>query len=131
MHDDAELVERAINAGVRGYLLKDHAARDVVEAIVAVSRGDHWFRTGIPETLVNEFRYGSTKRSTSATGLTPRQIEILRLICDGLTEREIADELCISHHTVHVHKNNIMQSLALHSKVDLLKYAVQHKLVQM
>ena len=131
MHDDAELVERAVKAGVRGYLLKDHAARDVVEAIVAVSRGDHWFKTGIPETLVNEFRYGSTKRPTSATGLTPRQIEILRLICDGLTERQIADELGISHHTVHVHKNNIMQSLALHSKVDLVKYAVQHKLVQM
>ncbi len=131
MHDDAELVERAVAAGVRGYLLKDHAARDIVEAIVAVAQGDHWFRTGIPETLVNEFRYGPAKRSTGATQLTPRQLEILRLICDGLTEREIAEELGISHHTVHVHKNNIMQSLSLHSKVDLVKYAVQHKLVQM
>ena len=130
MYDDAELVERAVNAGVRGYLLKDHAARDVVEAIVAVSEGDHWFRTGVPQSLVNQFRLGSATRSTGATDLTSRQIEILRLICDGLTEREIADELGISHHTVHVHKNNIMQSLSLHSKVDLVKYAVQHKLVQ-
>lgn len=131
MHDDAELVERAVHAGVRGYLLKDHAAREVVQAIVAVSRGEHWFRTGIPETVVNEFRFGSGTRSTGSTELTPRQVEVLRLICDGMTEREIADELGISHHTVHVHKNNIMQSLQLHSKVDLVKYAVQHKLVQM
>lgn len=131
MHDDAALVERAIRAGVRGYMLKDHVAREVVQAIVAVSRGEHWFRTGMPETLVNELRFGSTTRSTGATDLTPRQVEVLRLICDGMTEREIADELGISHHTVHVHKNNIMQSLQLHSKVDLVKYAVQHKLVQM
>ncbi len=131
MHDDAELVERAIRAGVRGYMLKDHVAQELVQAIVAVSRGEHWFRTSMPDTMVNEFRYGSATHSKGATDLTPRQVEVLRLICDGMTEREIAEDLGISHHTVHVHKNNIMQSLQLHSKVDLVKYAVQHKLVQM
>ncbi|MFW5777478.1 MAG: response regulator transcription factor, partial [Spirochaetota bacterium] len=80
--------------------------------------------------VVAEYRYGASDDSKVDTRLTPRQTEILELICDGLTEREIADSLGISHHTVHVHKNNIMQTLHLHSKVDLVKYAVQHKLVQ-
>ena len=130
MHHDADLVERAIKANVWGYLLKDNAANQVVEAIEAVHRGSTYFKSGIPEDIVSEYRYASADDSKTETKLTPRQIEILELICDGLTEREIAESLGISHHTVHVHKNNIMQTLHLHSKVDLVKYAVQHKLVQ-
>jgi DNA-binding NarL/FixJ family response regulator len=131
MHNDAELVERAVRAGVRGYLLKENAATAVVEAIVAVSRGDQWFDPAIPGELVSQYRYDGTGSTTTTTRLTPRQTEVLRLICEGMTEREIADDLGISHHTVHIHKNNIMQTLHLHSKVDLVKYALQHKLVQM
>ena len=131
MHNDAELVERAVRAGVRGYLLKENAATAVVDAIVAVSRGDQWFDPGIPGELVSQYRYDGTGSTTTTTRLTPRQTEVLRLICEGMTEREIADDLGISHHTVHIHKNNIMQTLHLHSKVDLVKYALQHKLVQM
>lgn len=130
MHRDADLVERAIKAKVWGYLLKENAASQVTEAIEAVHRGSTYFKSGIPDDIVSEYRYGTTDDSKVETQLTPRQVEILELICDGLTEREIADSLGISHHTVHVHKNNIMQTLHLHSKVDLVKYAVQHKLVQ-
>lgn len=130
MHQDADLVERAIKAKVWGYLLKENAASQVTEAIEAVHRGSTYFKSGIPDDVVSEYRYGTSDDSKVETKLTPRQIEILELICDGLTEREIADSLGISHHTVHVHKNNIMQTLHLHSKVDLVKYAVQHKLVQ-
>ncbi len=131
MHNDAELVERAVRAGVRGYLLKENAATAVVDAIIAVSRGDQWFDPGIPGELVSQYRYDGTGSTATTTRLTPRQTEVLRLICEGMTEREIADDLGISHHTVHIHKNNIMQTLHLHSKVDLVKYALQHKLVQM
>ena len=130
MHRDADLVERAIKAKVWGYLLKENAASQVTEAIEAVHRGSTYFKSGIPDDVVSEYRYGTSDDAKVETKLTPRQIEILELICDGLTEREIADSLGISHHTVHVHKNNIMQTLHLHSKVDLVKYAVQHKLVQ-
>lgn len=131
MYHDAELIERAVKAGVWGYLLKDAAADEVVEAIKAVHRGSTWFKSGVPEDIVSEYRFASSDDSHVETRLTPRQTEILELICDGLTEREIAASLGISHHTVHVHKNNIMQTLHLHSKVDLVKYAVQHKLVQL
>ncbi|MFW6232212.1 MAG: response regulator transcription factor [Spirochaetota bacterium] len=130
MHRDADLVERAIKAKVWGYLLKENAASQVTEAIEAVHRGSTYFKSGIPDDVVSEYRYGTSDDTKVETKLTPRQIEILELICDGLTERQIADSLGISHHTVHVHKNNIMQTLHLHSKVDLVKYAVQHKLVQ-
>ena len=130
MHRDADLVERAIKAKVWGYLLKENAASQVTEAIEAVHRGSTYFKSGIPDDVVSEYRYSTSDDDRVETKLTPRQIEILELICDGLTERQIADSLGISHHTVHVHKNNIMQTLHLHSKVDLVKYAVQHKLVQ-
>ena len=130
MHRDADLVERAIKAKVWGYLLKENAASQVTEAIEAVHRGSTYFKSGIPDDVVSEYRYGTSDDAKVETKLTPRQIEILELICDGLTERQIAESLGISHHTVHVHKNNIMQTLHLHSKVDLVKYAVQHKLVQ-
>lgn len=130
MHNDAELVERAVSAGVHGYLLKDHAADRLVDAIAAVSRGDTYFEAGIPPEIVTQFRYARADPEKPSVRLTPRQTEVLRLICDGLTERDIAAELGISHHTVHVHKNNIMQTLNLHSKVDLVKYAVRHRLVQ-
>ena len=130
MHHDAELVERAIKAKVWGYLLKENAANQVVQAIEAVHRGSTFFKSGIPQDIVSEYRYASSDDSKIETKLTQRQTEILELICDGLTEREIASSLGISHHTVHVHKNNIMQTLHLHSKVELVKYAVQHKLVQ-
>jgi len=130
MHRDAELVERAIKAKVWGYLLKENAASQVTDAIEAVHRGSTYFKSGIPDDVVSEYRYGTSDDSKVETKLTPRQTEILELICDGLTEREIAETLGISHHTVHVHKNNIMQTLRLHSKVDLVKYAVHHKLVQ-
>ena len=130
MYRDAELVERAIRAHVWGYLLKDDAANRVVDAIRSVHQGETYFKTGTLEDIVSAYRYASPDDSRLAARLTPRQTEIVGLICEGMTEREIANDLGISHHTVHVHKNNIMQTLHLHTKVDLVKYAVQHKLVQ-
>ena len=129
MYQDADLVERAVRAGAWGYLLKDSSPEDLVSAIRSVDRGERCFRTGLPAQTVAQYRFDAAGGAAHSTTLTARQLEVLKYICDGLTETEIADELGISHHTVHVHKNNVMQTLGVHSKIDLLKYAVRHKLV--
>lgn len=126
MHDEPDIVGRAIRAGAWGYVLKEEAAQTVARAIRAVYEGDHYYSPTIPQELIAEYRYCDEPADEV---LTPRQREVLSLICEGLTEREIADHMRISHYTVHVHKNNIHQKLHLHSKVDLVKYAIQHGLV--
>lgn len=128
MFDDADIIERAVKAGVWGYLLKENAAETVVEAIKTVHRGKRYFSPSIPEEAIADYQYSGDRLETH---LTPRQLEVIGLICEGKTEREIAEVLGISPHTAHVHKNNILQTLHLHSKVDVVKYAVQHGLVQL
>lgn len=131
MYHDLDLIERALQNGVSGYILKNNAAHMVVDAILAVRRGKTFFDRTIPADTLSQLRYRPREGSKAATELTGRQLEVLRLICDGKTEREIADELGISFHTAHAHKNNIMQKLGLHSKVELVRYAVQRNLLKM
>lgn len=129
MYTDAELIERAMAVGIRGYALKSSPSQTIVAAIKAVYAGDLYFDESIPEDVKVQVRF-SKKKPSSVPTLTSRQLEVLKLICDGQTERQIADSLGISYHTAHAHKNNIMQRLHVHSKVDLVKYAVQKHLVQ-
>ncbi|MFP4376588.1 MAG: response regulator transcription factor [Spirochaetales bacterium] len=129
MYTDAELIERAMAVGIRGYALKSSPSRTVVDAIKAVCAGELFFDESIPDDIKVQARFSQKKPSTTPA-LTSRQLEVLKLICDGHTERQIADSLGISYHTAHAHKNNIMQRLHIHSKVDLVKYAVQKRLVQ-
>jgi DNA-binding NarL/FixJ family response regulator len=125
MYADTPLIVRAIRLGAWGYILKDNAAATIVEAIIAVSRGNKFFDSCIPESVIENYA------GEEGGALTPRQTEVLRLICEGRTEREIAEELGISSHTAHAHKNNIMRKLNIHSKVALVRYALDRKLVQL
>lgn len=131
MHHDADLVERAILSGAKGYILKNNAATMVLEALESVSQGKTYYDRTIPEELLTQLRYKPVEESKPSTELTSRQLEVLRLICQGRTEKEIAGDLGISFHTAHAHKSNIMQKLGLHSKVELLRYAVQRNLLKM
>ncbi len=130
MYQEVDLIERAIRSSVWGYVLKSNAANTVVDAIRSVYSGKSFFDPAIPKEVISQLRYQKAQPGRLSTTLTPRQIEVLRLICDGKTEREIAAELGISFHTAHAHKSNIMQKLGLHSKVDLVRYAVQRNLTK-
>lgn len=127
-YKDADIVERAVKAGVWGYLLKADPAGTLIDAITVVHGGGRYFSPSIPREMITGYRCSG---DTLETELTRRQLEVVGLICEGKTEREIAEELEISHHTAHVHKNNILQTLHLHSKVDIVKYAVQRGVVQL
>jgi two-component system response regulator NreC len=132
MYKDKILVEKAIKNGARGYVLKESAGEELVKAIEEVYNGQYYFSPAISGHLVHGFLYGRNDgdEETLESQLTDRQREILKLICDGYTEKDIGSELNISYHTVHVHKNNIMKALDIHSKAELIKYAIKNKIVQ-
>lgn len=133
MYKDETVIERVVHNGARAFVLKDSSPIEVVKAIESVYSGNYYFSPEISGQIVQSLLEGGRNKSGNEPEerLTERQQEILRLICDGHTEREIGDALNISHHTVHVHKNNIMNLLNLHSKVDLVKYAVKNRIIQL
>jgi two-component system, NarL family, response regulator NreC len=133
MYKDKVLVEKAIRSGARGYILKESATEEVVKAIDEVYAGRYYFSPDVSGYLVHGFLHPSQEGDggTAESELTDRQREILKLICDGYTEKQIGEELNISYHTVHVHKNNIMKALDIHSKAELIKYAVKHQIIQL
>jgi DNA-binding NarL/FixJ family response regulator len=133
MYDEKILVERAIRAGAKGYILKESAAEEIVQAVEEIYRGGYYFSPKVGGYLAQEFlqeRNGEDLQVLE-TDLTRRQTEILKRICQGLTEKEIAYELSISPNTVHVHINNIMNKVQIHNKAGLIKYAIKMGIVQL
>ena len=119
MHSESTVVQQALDAGARGYILKNVVDLDLAAAIVRVAAGE----TVIDRTLVKPSLAGERHR------LTPRELEVLQLICDGLSNRDIAARLTLSVNTVAVHRANIMATLGVHKTAELVMYALQHGLV--
>jgi len=119
MHSEETLVQQALDAGARGYILKNVLDLDLAAAIVRVAAGE----TVIDQTLVRPALAGERHR------LTPRELEVLQLICDGLSNKDIALRLKLSANTVAVHRANIMSALGVHKTAELVVYALQHGLV--
>jgi DNA-binding NarL/FixJ family response regulator len=119
MHSEETVVRQAIDAGARGYVLKNVVDLDLAAAIVRVAAGE----TVVDETLLKPALAGERNR------LTPRELEVLQLICDGLSNKDIAATLKVSANTVAVHRANIMNTLGVHKTAELVVYALQHGLV--
>jgi DNA-binding NarL/FixJ family response regulator len=133
MYDEKILVERAIRAGARAYILKESAAEEITKAIEEVYNGGYFFSPKISGYLAQEFLHEPQEKAPQSldTALTRRQTEILKRVCQGLTEKEIAYQLNISPNTVHVHINNIMNKVQIHNKAGLIKYAIKMGFVQL
>jgi two-component system response regulator NreC len=133
MYDEKILVERAIRAGARAYILKESAAEEIAKAVEEVYGGGYFFSPKISGYLAREFLHEHSDKGSQSleTALTSRQTEILKRVCQGLTEKEIAYELNISPNTVHVHINNIMNKVQIHNKAGLIKYAIKMGFVQL
>lgn len=119
MHSEETVVRQAMDAGVRGYILKNVIDLDLAAAIIRVAAGE----TVFDETLVKPSLAGERNR------LTPRELEVLQLICNGLSNREIAAKLEVSINTVAVHRANIMNALGVHKTAELVAYALKNGLV--
>ncbi|HUI28380.1 MAG TPA: response regulator transcription factor [Candidatus Kryptonia bacterium] len=121
MHADEQYVRQSLAAGAKGYLLKDADDQDLVEAVLAVQRGD----TRFSGTLV---RAVSVDGEAAPEVLSPREREVLSLICSGRTNREAAETLGLSVNTVETHRKHIIDKLDLHSTAELVRYAIRHGL---
>jgi len=132
MYEDKLLVERSFKSGACGYITKESPGEEIIRAVKEVYRGKYYLSPSIAGYMIEGFLDISSEREQEKpkSELTVRQREILKLICDGLTEKEIASLLDISMHTVHVHKNNIMSKLGIHTKAGLVKYALRAGITQ-
>ncbi len=130
MHEDEQYFFQMLNAGASGYVPKRAAADDLVSAIRVVSQGNVFLYPSLARLLVTDY---VQREATGQTGdrepLTPREREVLTMIAEGKTNREIAEALVISIKTVDRHRENIMHKLNLHSRVELVKYAIEKGLI--
>lgn len=122
MFDQTEAVEQMLDAGANGYLLKNSSLQEVLAAVKAVYIGENYFDVNI-NTNSLEQNAPSKKKGL----LTKRQIEILGLVAQGKTSREIADQLFIGTHTVDTHRKNMIRILGLQGKGELMRYALEKK----
>jgi two-component system response regulator NreC len=131
MHSDEGYVLRALKAGAKGYLLKDSAESDLVQAIRAASEGKAFFSPEISRILVEDYVREMGKRGTedSYQLLTPREREILQLLAEGKSNKEIATALNLSLYTVETHRRNVQEKLNLHSLAELILYAVRKGII--
>ena len=131
VHDSEQYFFEALRAGASGYVLKTAANRDLVEACRAAMRGEPFLFTGAVRALVRDYleraRNGEDIREDP---LTPRESEILKLIAEGYTGKQIAKELVISQKTVDRHRSNILEKLGLRDRVDLTRYAIRRGLIE-
>ena len=131
MYSDESYVMRALEAGARAYLLKDSAVTDLIRAIEAVSQGKSFFSPKISRILAEEYVRALKQKgiADSYELLTPREREILQLLAEGKTNKEVATSLNISVYTAETHRGNILQKLNLHSSAELVLYAVRKGII--
>lgn len=129
VHEDNELLKEAINAGASGYILKRAVESELIYAIHAVVRGDLYIHSAMTRALLLNTPEEQPDVPDSAEELTPRELEVLRLIAEGHTNRQIADLLSLSVRTVESHRSNLMEKLNLHSRVELVRYAHRNQLL--
>ncbi|GAA2822126.1 response regulator transcription factor [Saccharopolyspora taberi] len=125
-------VLEAVKAGASGYLVKSASADELVDAVERTAAGDAVFTAGLAGLVLGEYRRMAVTpdSGTKAPQLTDRETEVLRLVAKGLTARQIANKLVISHRTVENHVQSTLRKLQLHNRVELARYAIEHGLDQ-
>ena len=132
MHESDQMVRRALDAGARGYLLKSDLTDCLAKAVKAVSEGKRFLTPKVSEIVLEGFlktRSQHQQGERAGARTTPREIEIIRLLAGGKTNKEIAAALGITVRTVETHRAKIMLKLGLHSLTELIHYAIRHKIV--
>jgi len=122
----------SIKEGAHGFIPKQSSKKELLEAITTVSKGGKFFSSSISETvqkLLLDFTSG--KKHKNQDDLSDREIDIIRLICEGLSYKEVGSKLFISDRTVESHKNNILNKLNLGNKIELVKYAIKNNLIEL
>ncbi len=132
MYENEEYFFEMLNAGASGYLPKKVAPTELLNAIRVISSGGVYLYPSLAKTLVQDYlkRADAGDEKSTYDGLTEREREVLTLIADGLSNQEVADRLVISVKTVERHRANILAKLGLHSRTELVKYAIRKGLIE-
>ena len=129
MHRERQYLRAALEAGAGGYVLKDRSPEELTEAIRRVAAGETYLSPEMAASAVSDYRAALMGRSAAAEPvLTPREREVLQLVAEGLSSREIAEWLCISERTVATHRHHVAEKLDIRSVAGLTKYAIRHGL---
>jgi DNA-binding NarL/FixJ family response regulator len=118
----------AVKAGATGYLVKSASRTELIEAVKRTQSGDAVFSPGLAGLVLGEFRRLAVSADPNTPRLTDREAEILRMVGTGLSYKQIAERLVLSHRTVQNHVQNTLNKLQLHNRVDLVRYAIEHGL---
>lgn len=132
MHSDEGYVLKALKSGARGYLLKDSAEQDLINAVVAVSEGKAFFSPAISKMLMEDYLRQMQERQVedSYELLTTREREVLQLLAEGRSNKDLASLLNLSLYTVETHRANILQKLNLHNQAELILYAIRKGVIR-
>jgi DNA-binding NarL/FixJ family response regulator len=130
MHDSEQFLFEALKAGASGYVLKSGADTDIVDACRAAMRGDSYLYPSAVTTLVRDYVERGGRGEEQFDVLTPRELEVLKLIAEAYTSKQIADALYISIKTVERHRQNILDKLGMRDRVELTRYAIRRGLIQ-
>jgi DNA-binding NarL/FixJ family response regulator len=131
VHDSEQYFFEALKAGASGYVLKSAANHDLIEACRAALRGEPFIYPAAASALVRDYLERAARgEETPADPLTPRELEVTKLIAEGLTSEEIAETLVIAAGTVNRHRDNILEKLGMRNRVELTRYAIKRGLVE-
>ena len=130
MHDNEQYFFEALKAGASGYVLKTVADRDLIEACRATMRGEPFLYPAAVRALVRDYLDRASRGETTPEDpLSPRELEVVKLIAEGMTSEEIAEQLFISKKTVDRHRANVLEKLGMRNRVELTRYAIRRGLV--
>jgi DNA-binding NarL/FixJ family response regulator len=130
MHESEQIVREVLEVGARGFLLKTDAARDMVSAVEALQRRTTFFTSSVAELVLNGYLRRRDDDKPWRDRLTPREREVVQLLAEGKSSKEVAIVLSLSVKTAETHRTNVMRKLDLHSVADLVRYAVRNNIVQ-
>ena len=131
-HREEEFIFQALNAGADGYLIKESAPSELISAIESVQRGDSYLSPSVSRLVVDEYikKASNTELVDKFESLTAREMEVLQVLAEGFSVKEISANLYISKNTVNSHRTHIMEKLDIHSTAKLIQYAIQKGLVE-
>lgn len=130
VHGDATFIESAVSLGADGYLLKDGRASEVLAAVRAIERGGSYFSPPVAREIAAQLRSPRRSPRDPFSLLSQREREVLHLIAEGLSAREVADRLGISVKTVEAHRTSLMRKLGVRKATELVRYALRHGLIE-
>ena len=132
MHDESEFIRKVLEVGADGYVLKDSSSKEIMDAIRAVANGKTYYSQKISHTMIQQLLSDNNdKKDLKTIRLTPRELEILKLIVEEKSNQEIADKLYISIRTVNTHRRNILDKLQVKNTVGLVKYAIREGILDL